>query len=86
MRQRSGQSSLGSALQVRADVGVVLVKRTAAAMDPFAVLEGCKPILDGLVLAGTLPGDDGRYVLGGYGMARKSPDGWQGVLVTISSR
>lgn len=69
-----------------AHVSVVLFKRTAQSMDPFAVLEGCKPILDGLVLAGALPGDDERYVLGGYGVARKAPDGWTGVMVTLQSR
>lgn len=67
-----------------AHVSVVLYKRTAQAMDPFAVLEGCKPILDGLVLRGHLAGDDERYVLGGYGVARKSERGWTGVVVTLS--
>lgn len=66
-------------------VGVVLQKRTAQQMDPFAVLEGTKPILDGLVLAGYLPGDDARYVIGGYGIALKTTDSWHGVTVTLSN-
>ena len=81
----TGGNTLAADDEPPAHVSVVLFKRTAQAMDPFAVLEGCKPIIDGLVLAGHLRGDDGRYVLGGYGVACKSTDGWTGVKVTLEN-
>ena len=49
---------------------VTLHKATGHVMDPLAVLEGCKPIVDGLETAGLLVND--RLVIGGFGRAVKA--------------
>lgn len=53
-------------------VFATLYKRGPLAMDTFAVLEGVKPSVDGIVRAGTILPDDGpRYLVGG--VARSAP-------------
>jgi hypothetical protein len=49
-----------------------LHKPTAIAMDSWAVLEGAKYAVDGLVRAGVLPDDTTEHVRGGIGMAFKA--------------
>ena len=57
----------------------LLQKRTAANMDPYAVLEGAKNCIDGLIdrivdgikLPGLFPDDNDNYVRGGTALARK---------------
>ena len=49
---------------------VTLYKATGHVMDPLAVLEGVKPIVDGLEAAGLLVND--RLVIGGFGRALKA--------------
>src|SRR5665213_2390318 len=43
-------------------VDTVIYKRTSSPMDSFAVLEGVKALIDGVVLAGALPADGPDYV------------------------
>lgn len=76
----------GVPLTFPVSVAVCLVKRTAQSMDAFAVLEGAKPLVDGLVSAGVLPDDDELHVSGAYGVARKSANRWLGVQVTLTPR
>jgi hypothetical protein len=46
---------------------IIINRRRGYNMDSFAVLEGAKPIIDGIVAAGVIPGDDQQYVVGGTG-------------------
>lgn len=43
---------------------VRLFKATSHEMDVGAIIEGCKPIVDGLVVAGVLPDDKPAFVRG----------------------
>jgi hypothetical protein len=52
------------------EVSVKLYKATASLMDPLAVLEGLKPVVDGLEASGLLVND--RQVVGGWGEALKA--------------
>jgi hypothetical protein len=52
------------------EVLVKLYKATASRMDPLAVLEGLKPVVDGLEASGLLVND--RLVVGGWGEALKA--------------
>lgn len=52
------------------EVDVWLMKATSHEMDPLAVLEGLKPIVDGLEAAGLLVND--RLVVGGHARAVKA--------------
>ena len=46
-------------------VSATLYRYTGVATDPFAVLEGIKPILDGFVNCGLLQGDTSAHLAGG---------------------
>jgi hypothetical protein len=52
------------------EVSVKLYKATASLMDPLAVLEGLKPVVDGLEASGLLVND--RLVVGGWAEALKA--------------
>lgn len=52
------------------EVLVKLYKATASLMDPLAVLEGLKPVVDGLEASGLLVND--RLVVGGWAEALKA--------------
>lgn len=52
------------------EVLVKLYKATASRMDPLAVLEGLKPVVDGLEASGLLMND--RLVVGGWAEALKA--------------
>jgi hypothetical protein len=52
------------------EVLVKLYKATASRMDPLAVLEGLKPVVDGLEASGLLVND--RLVVGGWAEALKA--------------
>lgn len=52
------------------EVLVKLYKATAQEMDPLAVLEGLKPVVDGLEASGLLVND--RLVIGGWAEALKA--------------
>ena len=52
------------------EISVKLYKPTAQALDPLAVLEGLKPVVDGLEASGLLVND--RQVVGGWGEALKA--------------
>ena len=52
------------------EVLVKLYKATASRMDPLAVLEGLKPVVDGLEASGLLVND--RQVVGGWAEALKA--------------
>jgi hypothetical protein len=52
------------------EVLVKLYKATASRMDPLAVLEGLKPVVDGLEASGLLVND--RLVIGGWAEALKA--------------
>lgn len=65
---------------------VILVKRTAQNIDSFAILEACKPIIDGMVRSdpGVWPDDNDNYVRGGTAVARKGADKFSlGLLICI---
>jgi hypothetical protein len=58
------------ALDWPVEVLVKLYKATASRMDPLAVLEGLKPVVDGLEASGLLVND--RLVVGGWAEALKA--------------
>lgn len=60
----------GDPLDGPVEVLVKLYKPTAQEMDPLAVLEGLKPVVDGLEASGLLVND--RLVIGGWAEALKA--------------
>lgn len=52
---------------------ITLYRLTSQAMDPFAILEGVKPIIDGFVCAQVIPEDTEQYIAGAVARCRKSP-------------
>lgn len=79
MWREAGESTADDFLQTTAiavvltgpvEVLVKLYKATASRMDPLAVLEGLKPVVDGLEASGLLVND--RLVVGGWAEALKA--------------
>jgi hypothetical protein len=51
---------------------IVLYRRQGHKMDSYAILEGMKPIIDGMVLAQLFPDDTQEFILGGIARSEKS--------------
>jgi hypothetical protein len=61
-----------------------LLTATNHPLDPTAIVEGAKPLVDGLVEAGVLAGDTEAHVLGALGRSAKAPSRDEtGVAVTV---
>lgn len=52
---------------------IELTRPRGHGLDACAILEGIKPILDGMVLAGVIPDDDQAHIKGGTAVGRKGP-------------